>query len=51
MGEASDGLGFGVGHLLKEPLSLLHPTVQLAERIAGEELGRYSETNIESSKL
>ncbi|MEA2068362.1 MAG: 4Fe-4S binding protein [Verrucomicrobiota bacterium] len=41
-------LGFGVGRLLKEPLSRLHPTVQLAERIAGEELGRYSETNIES---
>jgi ferredoxin len=26
----------------------MHPTVRLAERIAGEDLGRYSETNIES---
>jgi NosR/NirI family nitrous oxide reductase transcriptional regulator len=42
------GLGTGVGRLLKEPLSRLHPTVQLAERIAGEELGRYEGTNIES---
>ena len=41
-------LGIGVGSLLKEPLSRMHPTVQLAERIAGEDLGRYSETNIES---
>ncbi len=41
-------LGVGVGSLLKEPLSRLHPTVRLAERIAGEELGRYSGTNIES---
>jgi NosR/NirI family nitrous oxide reductase transcriptional regulator len=41
-------LGVGVGSLLKEPLSRLHPTVRLAERIAGEDLGRYSETNIES---
>ena len=41
-------LGVGVGSLLKEPLSRMHPTVQLAERIAGEELERYAETNIES---
>ncbi len=41
-------LGIGAGTLLKEPLSRLHPTVQLAERIAGEELGRYEGTNIES---
>lgn len=41
-------LGIGIGSLLKEPLSRLHPTVQLAERIAGEELGRYSGTTVES---
>ncbi|MCK4563186.1 MAG: 4Fe-4S binding protein [Verrucomicrobia bacterium] len=41
-------LGVGVGSLLKEPLSRMHPTVRLAERIAGEDLGRYAETNIES---
>jgi len=41
-------LGIGVGTLLKEPLSRMHPTVRLAERIAGEELGRYAGTNIES---
>ncbi len=41
-------LGVGVGRLLKEPLSRLHPTVCLAERVAGEELGRYTDTNIES---
>ena len=41
-------LGVGVGGLLKEPLSRMHPTVRLVERIAGEELGRYSGTNIES---
>jgi ferredoxin len=41
-------LGVGVGSLLKEPLARMHPTVRLAERIAGEDLGRYSETNIES---
>jgi ferredoxin len=40
--------GVGVGSLLKEPLSRMHPTVQLAERVAGEELGRYEGTNIES---
>lgn len=41
-------IGAGVGSLLREPLSRMHPTVRLAERIAGEDLGRYSETNIES---
>lgn len=41
-------LGVGVGSLLKEPLARMHPTVRLAERMAGEDLGRYSETNIES---
>ncbi len=40
--------GVGVGSLLKEPLARMHPTVRLAERMAGEDLGRYSETNIES---
>jgi len=41
-------LGFGVGALLKEPLSRMHPTVRLAERVAGEELGRYEGTSVES---
>lgn len=41
-------LGIGTGALLKEPLARLHPTVRLAERIAGEELGRYEGTSIES---
>jgi NosR/NirI family nitrous oxide reductase transcriptional regulator len=41
-------LGFGVGSLLKEPLSHMHPTVRLAERVAAEELGRYEELSIES---
>ena len=41
-------LGVGVGSLLKEPLSRMHPTVRLAERMAGEELGRYAGTHIES---
>ena len=41
-------LGTGVGSLLKEPLSRLHPRVRLAERIAGEELGRYNGTTIDS---
>jgi ferredoxin len=41
-------IGVGVGSLLKEPLARMHPTVQLAERVAGEELGRYEGTNIES---
>jgi NAD-dependent dihydropyrimidine dehydrogenase PreA subunit len=41
-------LGIGTGRLLREPLSRMHPTVRLAERIAGEELGRYSKTTIES---
>lgn len=40
--------GFGVGRVLKEPLARLHPTVRLAERVAGEELGRYGGTSIES---
>ncbi|MBN2685593.1 MAG: 4Fe-4S binding protein [Pontiellaceae bacterium] len=40
--------GVLVGGLLKEPLSRLHPTVRLAERVAGEELGRYNEMSIES---
>jgi len=41
-------IGVVVGGLLKDPLSRMHPTVALAERIAGEELGRYSTTTIES---
>jgi len=41
-------IGTGVGGLLKDPLSRMHPTVALAERIAGEELGRYSTTTIDS---
>ena len=41
-------LGAAVGGLLKEPLSRLHPTVALAERIAGEELDRFESTTIES---
>ena len=41
-------LGVGFGALLKEPLSRLHPTVRLAERIAGEELGRYDDTTIDT---
>lgn len=41
-------VGIGIGSVLKEPLSRLHPTVRLAERVAGEELGRYEGTNIES---
>ena len=41
-------VGFGTGSLLKEPFSRMHLTVQLAERIAGEELGRYEGTNVES---
>jgi ferredoxin len=40
--------GFGVGGLLKEPLSRMHPKVRLAERVAGEELGRFEGTHIES---
>lgn len=42
------GLGTLTGGLLREPLSRLHPDVRLAERIAGEELGRYTVPNIES---
>ena len=42
-------LGIGTGSLLREPLSRMHPTVRLAERIAGEELGRYSGTTVESA--
>jgi polyferredoxin len=41
-------VGIAVGGLLKEPLSRMHPQVQLAERVAGEDLGRYETTNIES---
>lgn len=41
--------GIGTGSLLREPLSRMHPTVRLAERIAGEELGRYNQTTIESA--
>jgi NosR/NirI family transcriptional regulator, nitrous oxide reductase regulator len=41
-------LGAGVGGLLREPLSRLHPTVRLAERMAGEERGRYAGYTIES---
>lgn len=40
--------GIAVGGLLKEPLSRIHPTVQLAERVAGEELGRYTDTTVDS---
>ena len=40
--------GFGIGGVLKEPLSRLHPEVRLAERVAGEELGRYDGTTIDS---
>jgi NosR/NirI family nitrous oxide reductase transcriptional regulator len=42
-------IGSGTGGLLREPLSRMHPTVRLAERIAGEELGRYKGVTIESS--
>ena len=42
-------LGIGVGSLLREPLSRMQPTVRLAERIAGEELGRYTDNTIESA--
>ncbi|HNX52180.1 MAG TPA: 4Fe-4S binding protein [Pontiellaceae bacterium] len=42
-------LGAGTGSLLREPLSRMHPTVRLAERIAGEELGRYTGNTIESA--
>jgi ferredoxin len=42
-------IGAGTGGLLREPLSRMHSTVRLAERIAGEELGRYSGTTVESS--
>jgi polyferredoxin len=41
-------VGVGVGGLLKEPLARMHPTVRLAERVAGEELGRFEGTHIES---
>ena len=41
-------IGAGTGGLLREPLSRMHPTVRLAERIAGEELGRYKGMTIES---
>jgi polyferredoxin len=37
-------IGAGTGRLLKEPLSRLHPTV----RLAGEELGRYKGTTLET---
>ena len=40
--------GAGAGTLLREPLSRLHPKVRLAERLAGEELGRYREEVIET---
>lgn len=43
------GVGFGVGALLKEPLSRMHSQVRLAERVAGEELGRFKGTTIESA--
>lgn len=41
-------IGSFVGGLLKEPLSRMHSTVQLAERMAAEERGRYTETSIET---
>lgn len=42
-------IGAVIGGLLKEPLSRMHPTVALAERIAGEELGRYETTTVASA--
>lgn len=42
------GVGFGIGGLLQESLSRLHPNVRLAERVAGEELGRYEGTTVET---
>lgn len=42
-------IGAGIGGLLKEPLSRMHPTVALAERVAGEELGRTTETTIDTA--
>ncbi|MBN2163590.1 MAG: 4Fe-4S binding protein [Pontiellaceae bacterium] len=42
------GIGVGIGSLLKEPLSRMHPTVRLAERMAGEELGRFEHPTIDS---
>ncbi len=37
----------GAGYLSHEPLARLHPTVWLAERVAGEEQGRYEEKTID----
>jgi NosR/NirI family transcriptional regulator, nitrous oxide reductase regulator len=42
-------IGSGTGGLLREPLSRMHPTVRLAERIASEELGRYKGVTLESA--
>jgi len=42
------GVGACVGVILHEPLSRLHPTVRLAERIAAEERGRFKDQTIES---
>jgi len=41
-------LGAGVGYLLYEPMSRLHPTVALSERIAAEDLGLLREQTLES---
>jgi ferredoxin len=40
--------GAWTGAVLHEPLSRLHPTVRLAERLAGEDLGIYKGRTIES---
>jgi ferredoxin len=42
-------LGAGTGGLLREPLARMHPTVRLAERIAGEELRHYNGMTLESA--
>ena len=36
------------GYMMHEPLSRLHPTVQLSERVAAEDLGNYQEEILES---
>ena len=41
-------IGAAAGAALHEPLSRLHPTVRLAERLAGEDLGIYKGKTIES---
>ena len=39
------------GYMMHEPLSRLHPTVQLSERVAAEDLGIYQEEILESETL